>query len=132
VVAAARSNVRTIARCLIIITALITMARPSGVGRKACRPAPPLASGTMHRVHARPATNAGDPPGVPPRGRTSLQETHMLKWAIIFAIISLVTGWLGFGGLAGVTATIAKVLFVCFVILFLLAVLAVMGVISLF
>lgn len=56
----------------------------------------------------------------------------MLKWAIIFAIVSLVTGWLGFGSLAGATATIAKVLFACFLILFLLAVLAVIGVLKLF
>jgi uncharacterized membrane protein YtjA (UPF0391 family) len=86
----------------------------------------------MHRVHAGPATNAVTRPGFRRAGELSLQEKHMLKWAIIFAVISLVTGWLGFGGVAGVTATIAKVLFVCFVILFLLAVLAVIGVINLF
>jgi uncharacterized membrane protein YtjA (UPF0391 family) len=55
-------------------------------------------------------------------------RTQMLKWAIIFAIISLVTGWLGFGGISGVTATIAKVLFAIFVILFIIALLAVIGV----
>lgn len=52
----------------------------------------------------------------------------MLKWAIIFAIISLVTGWLGFGRVSGVAATLAKVLFAIFVILFLLAILALIGV----
>ena len=31
----------------------------------------------------------------------------MIKWAIIFAIISLVSGWLGFGGVSGASATIA-------------------------
>ena len=56
----------------------------------------------------------------------------MLKWAIIFAIVSLITGWLGFGSVSGATATIAQVLFACFVILFLLAVLALSGVIRLF
>jgi uncharacterized membrane protein YtjA (UPF0391 family) len=56
----------------------------------------------------------------------------MLKWAIIFAIVSLVAGWLGFGTLSGVTATIAKVLFAIFVILFLLALLALVGVFHLF
>jgi uncharacterized membrane protein YtjA (UPF0391 family) len=55
-------------------------------------------------------------------------RSGMLKWAIIFAIISLVTGWLGFGGISGVTATIAKVLFAIFVILFIIALLAVIGV----
>ena len=52
----------------------------------------------------------------------------MLKWAIIFAIVSLISGWFGFGRVSGATATIAKVLFVCFVILFLIALLAVIGV----
>jgi uncharacterized membrane protein YtjA (UPF0391 family) len=66
-----------------------------------------------------------------PRSRSSPQEIRMLKWAIIFAVVSLITGWLGFGSVSGATATIAKVLFACFVILFLLALLAVIGVIHL-
>jgi len=45
-----------------------------------------------------------------------------------YAIVSLVSGWLGFGGGSGATATIAKVLFACFVTLFLLAALALTGV----
>ena len=53
----------------------------------------------------------------------------MLKWAIILAIVSVVTGWLGFGTLSGVTASIAKVLFAIFIILFLLALLAFFGII---
>jgi uncharacterized membrane protein YtjA (UPF0391 family) len=117
---------------LIIITALITMARHS-LGRPESLPLR-TATGKRHDASRSrpPRYKRRDPPGIPPYGRTSLQEKHMLKWAIIFAIISLVPGWHGFGGVAGVTATIAKVLFVCFVILFLLAVLAVIGVISLF
>lgn len=55
----------------------------------------------------------------------------MLKWAIIFAIVSLIAGWLGFGTLSGVAAGIAKVLFAIFVIIFLIALLAVIGVIHL-
>ena len=53
----------------------------------------------------------------------------MLKWAIIFAIVSLIAGWLGFGTLSGVAATIAKILFAIFVIIFLIALLAMIGVI---
>jgi uncharacterized membrane protein YtjA (UPF0391 family) len=83
----------------------------------------------MHRVHARFVTKRHSVRrACQPCGRSSLQEKHMLKWAIIFAIVSLVSGWLGFGGVSGATATIAKVLFAIFVILFLLAVLAVIGV----
>lgn len=55
----------------------------------------------------------------------------MLKWAIIFAVISLITGWLGFGGVSGASKTIAKVLFACFVILFLLTMLVFVGVLHL-
>jgi uncharacterized membrane protein YtjA (UPF0391 family) len=53
----------------------------------------------------------------------------MLKWAIIFAIVSLISGWLGFGTLSGVAGTIAKILIANFVIIFLIAVLAVIGLI---
>lgn len=41
----------------------------------------------------------------------------MLKYAIIFAIISLIAGALGFGGIAAGSAGIAKVLFGLFLIL---------------
>lgn len=40
----------------------------------------------------------------------------MLKYAIIFGVISLIAAALGFGGIAGATAGIAKVLFVLFLI----------------
>jgi uncharacterized membrane protein YtjA (UPF0391 family) len=35
----------------------------------------------------------------------------MLKWALIFFVISLVAGYFGFTGVASTTRTIAKVLF---------------------
>ena len=41
----------------------------------------------------------------------------MLKYAIIFAVISLIVGALGFGGLAAGSAGIAKILFGLFLIL---------------
>jgi uncharacterized membrane protein YtjA (UPF0391 family) len=44
----------------------------------------------------------------------------MLKWAIIFLIISLVAGALGFTNLAAGAARIAKILFAIFFVLFLL------------
>lgn len=51
--------------------------------------------------------------------RTSTTRTPnslhlMLKWAIIFAVISLIAGVLGFGGIAGASAGIAKILFFIF------------------
>jgi uncharacterized membrane protein YtjA (UPF0391 family) len=44
----------------------------------------------------------------------------MLKWAIIFLVISLIAGALGFSGVARGAATISKVLFGLFLILFLI------------
>lgn len=41
----------------------------------------------------------------------------MLKYAIIFAVISLIAGALGFGGIAASSAGIAKILFGLFLIL---------------
>ncbi|HVI56944.1 MAG TPA: DUF1328 domain-containing protein [Luteibacter sp.] len=50
----------------------------------------------------------------------------MLKYAIIFGLIALVTGALGFSRVSGIAATIAKVCFAIFLILF--VILAVIGV----
>ena len=56
-------------------------------------------------------------------------EAAMLKYAIIFAIISLIAGALGFGGIAAGSAGIAKVLFGLFlVIAIIFVVLAALGV----
>ena len=53
----------------------------------------------------------------------------MLKYAIVFAVISLVAGALGFGGMAAGTAGIAKIFFGLFLILALVfIVLAALGV----
>ena len=44
----------------------------------------------------------------------------MLKWAIIFFIISVIAGFFGFGGVASGTRTIAKVLFAIALVIFLI------------
>ena len=44
----------------------------------------------------------------------------MIKWAIIFLVISLVTGWLGFSGVSQGAATISKVLFGIALVIFLI------------
>jgi len=98
--------------------------RPAGIAE---------ASSHLHRLHdgaARPShigTYNGTATGA--SGALLQWERHMLKWAIVLAIVSIVTGWLGFGTLSGVTGAIAKVLFAIFIILFLLALLAVFGII---
>lgn len=47
----------------------------------------------------------------------------MLKWAIIFAVISVVAGFLGFGGVSQAAGGVAKILFFVFVAIALLFVL---------
>jgi uncharacterized membrane protein YtjA (UPF0391 family) len=44
----------------------------------------------------------------------------MIKWAIIFFVISLVAGFFGFTGVAEGSRTIAKVLFFIAVVIFLI------------
>ncbi len=44
----------------------------------------------------------------------------MLKWAIIFFIISLVAGYFGFSGVASKSRSIAKVLFAIALVIFLI------------
>jgi uncharacterized membrane protein YtjA (UPF0391 family) len=41
----------------------------------------------------------------------------MLKWALIFFVISLIAGGLGFSGISAATAGIAKILFFLFLAL---------------
>ena len=48
----------------------------------------------------------------------------MLKWALIFAVVAVIAGWLGFSVAAGAAAAIAKILFFLFLaacVLFLIA-----------
>lgn len=51
----------------------------------------------------------------------------MLKWALIFLLISLVAGALGFAGVASGARVISKVLFGLFLLLFLLLLLLAWG-----
>lgn len=46
----------------------------------------------------------------------------MLKWAILFFLVSVVAGYFGFTGVASTTRTIAKVLFILAIAIFLIVV----------
>jgi uncharacterized membrane protein YtjA (UPF0391 family) len=46
----------------------------------------------------------------------------MLKWAVLFFLISVVAGYFGFTGVASTTRTIAKVLFFLAIAIFLIVV----------
>lgn len=51
----------------------------------------------------------------------------MLKWALIFLVVSLVAGALGFTGVASGAKTIAKILFTLFLLGFIILVLLAWG-----
>jgi uncharacterized membrane protein YtjA (UPF0391 family) len=51
-------------------------------------------------------------------------DFHMLKWALIFAVIALIAGLLGFTGVAGTSMAIAKTLFFIFLVIFLVLLVA--------
>jgi uncharacterized membrane protein YtjA (UPF0391 family) len=53
-------------------------------------------------------------------GAGAKEAKRMLKWAIIFFIISVVAGYFGFTGVASATRTLAKVLFFIAVAVFLI------------
>jgi uncharacterized membrane protein YtjA (UPF0391 family) len=46
------------------------------------------------------------------------RSSTMLKWALIFFVISLIAGALGFSGISAGAAQIAKVLFFIFLVIF--------------
>jgi uncharacterized membrane protein YtjA (UPF0391 family) len=47
------------------------------------------------------------------------QTVTLLKWALIFFLISIVAGILGFTGISAASADIARILFYIFVVIFL-------------
>jgi uncharacterized membrane protein YtjA (UPF0391 family) len=51
---------------------------------------------------------------------SATRETVMLKWALIFFVISIIAGIFGFTGIATGAAAIAKILFWIAVVLFVL------------
>jgi uncharacterized membrane protein YtjA (UPF0391 family) len=51
----------------------------------------------------------------------------MLKWALIFLVVSLVAGALGFTGVASGARTVAKILFVLFLLGFIVLALLAWG-----
>jgi uncharacterized membrane protein YtjA (UPF0391 family) len=47
------------------------------------------------------------------------QAMTILKWALIFLVVSIIAGLLGFTGISAASADIARVLFYVFVVIFL-------------
>jgi uncharacterized membrane protein YtjA (UPF0391 family) len=77
------------------------------------------------------ATGRGLEPVPPPKvrsgisrrggGRLRLEElaVTILKWALIFLVISIIAGILGFTGISAASADVARFLFYVFVVIFL-------------
>jgi uncharacterized membrane protein YtjA (UPF0391 family) len=57
-----------------------------------------------------------------PARREGLRETTMtlLKWALIFFVVSIIAGILGFTGISAASADVARFLFYIFVVIFLI------------
>ena len=56
-----------------------------------------------------------------PSRRTNLEEwtVTLLKWALLFFVISIVAGILGFTGISAASADVARILFYIFLVIFL-------------
>jgi uncharacterized membrane protein YtjA (UPF0391 family) len=68
------------------------------------------------------------PPRSPVLRPTIQEESTMLKWALIFFVVSLIAGFFGFSGVSATTAGIAKILFYIAIAVFMIfMVLALMG-----
>jgi uncharacterized membrane protein YtjA (UPF0391 family) len=53
-----------------------------------------------------------------------VESEHMLKWALIFFLISIVAGFFGYSGVSAASAGIAKLLFIGAIIIAIIIVVA--------
>jgi uncharacterized membrane protein YtjA (UPF0391 family) len=76
------------------------------------------------RLHRSPRNQGRRPPldphraGAAPR-RLEQRAMTLLKWALIFFLVSVVAGVLGFTGISAASADVARFLFYVFVVIFL-------------
>jgi uncharacterized membrane protein YtjA (UPF0391 family) len=52
-------------------------------------------------------------------GRLEDRAVTLLKWALIFLVVSIIAGILGFTGISAASADIARILFYIFIVIFL-------------
>jgi uncharacterized membrane protein YtjA (UPF0391 family) len=95
--------------------------------RPSLRLACPFGGVQFHAEKSILVGNASRPSSFQPHNQ-SVEARPMLKWALIFLLISVVAGILGFSGIAAGAAVIAKVLFGITLAIFLIfVVLAIMA-----
>jgi uncharacterized membrane protein YtjA (UPF0391 family) len=87
----------------------ISIALSRRTGKPACRLEPLTSPKVRSAISRRGGGRAG---------WRSLAVT-LLKWALIFLVISIIAGILGFTGVSAASADIARVLFYIFVVIFL-------------
>jgi uncharacterized membrane protein YtjA (UPF0391 family) len=66
-------------------------------------------------LKVRSANNDGAPAAL----RLEELAVTLLKWALIFLVVSIIAGILGFTGVSAASADIARILFYIFVVIFL-------------
>ena len=78
-----------------------------------------IATGRLHRCGAI-AWNSAPAVAFAPAGFTDgVTLLSLLKWALIFLVVSIIAGLLGFTGISAASADVARVLFYIFVVIFL-------------
>jgi uncharacterized membrane protein YtjA (UPF0391 family) len=98
---------------------------------RCCRPGADSARAFLPRRAARDARTGNRPllqklaPGVTDGrhrwpGKPEERVVTLLKWALIFLVISIIAGLLGFTGISAGAADIARFLFYVFVVIFLI------------
>jgi len=84
----------------------------------------PIVPGAKHRIDLGTEGGAGE--GTRMHQLRSLRDicsrsvaVSLLKWALIFLVVSIIAGLLGFTGISAASADVARVLFYIFVVIFL-------------
>jgi uncharacterized membrane protein YtjA (UPF0391 family) len=67
--------------------------------------------------YASDTSAASTAPKMSSQQNTTVEESKMLRYALIFFVIALVAAMFGFGGVAGMSADIGKTLLTLFVVL---------------
>lgn len=84
-------------------------------------------AGTNSAYLAFAPTNVAGSRGI--HQRSSAEVKNMLKWALIFLIISVVAGLFGFTGISAAAGGVARILFFIAIVIFLIfVVLAMLGI----
>jgi uncharacterized membrane protein YtjA (UPF0391 family) len=73
------------------------------------------------RRREEPSGEFGIQPGAgPDRKGPFFWRTNMLYWALVFFVISIITGIFGFTGISAATGGIARLLFMVFIVVFII------------